>query len=304
MKHVVMFSGGIGSWGAAKMVAQKYGTENLYLLFTDVKGQAESPHIGEDEDTYRFLTDAVANVGGHYVYINEGRDIWEVFKDKRFLGNSRLANCSHLLKQKPARAWLNANSDPATDVVYIGIDWTETHRLPAIERNYKPFTVVAPLAISHYLSPDGNAYWEKHELIKWAQEEGLTPPRLYSLGFAHNNCGGGCVRAGQGQFKKLLDVMPERFATWESKEQEMRDFLDKDVAILSEVVNGIKKPLPLVELRRRSEQSPKLIDEMDMGGCGCFFEDHEDNSEQVISETTLGAGIARESSYWKPEDRQ
>jgi hypothetical protein len=273
MKHIVMFSGGIGSWGAAKMVAQKFGTENLYLLFTDVKGNAQSPHIGEDEDTYRFLDDAVANIGGTYIYINEGRNIWEVFKDKRFLGNSRLANCSHLLKQKPARAWLDANCDPETDVVYVGIDWTETHRLPAIERNYKPFKAVAPLAIPHYLSNDGDAYWEKDDLIKWAHKEGLTPPRLYSLGFAHNNCGGGCVRAGQGQFKKLLDVMPDRYATWEAKEQEMRDYLGKDVAILSEVVDGVKRPLPLTVLRHRAEEQPFLIDDLDLGACGCFVQD-------------------------------
>lgn len=284
MKHIVMFSGGIGSWGAAKMVAQKYGTENLYLLFTDVKGKAESPHIGEDEDTYRFLEDAVANIGGKYIYLNEGRDIWEVFKDNRFLGNSRLAKCSHSLKQKPARAWLDANCDPATDFVYLGIDWTETHRLPAIERNYKPFTAIAPLAIPHYLSEDGDAYWEKDALIKWAQEEGLKPPRLYSLGFSHNNCGGGCVRAGQAQFKKLLDVMPERFGVWEAKEEEMRVFLDRNVAILNEVKNGIKSPLPLRELRRRVEQQPQLIDDQDIGGCGCFFEDDERTSDEVSSD--------------------
>jgi hypothetical protein len=271
-RHVVMFSGGIGSWAAAKMVAQKHGTENLYLLFTDVKGQAQSPHIGEDEDTYRFLDDAVTNVGGTYIYINEGRDIWEVFKDKRFLGNSRLANCSHLLKQKPARAWLDANCDPETDIVYVGIDWTETHRLPAIERNYKPFSAVAPLAVPFFHN-EMKMYYDKHELIEWALSEGLKPPRLYSLGFAHNNCGGGCVRAGQGQFKRLLDIMPERFATWEAKEQEMRDFLDKDVAILSEVVNGVKRPLPLIELRKRSEMTPHLIDELDIGACGCFVQD-------------------------------
>ena len=132
MKHVVMFSGGIGSWAAAKLVAKKHGTENLYLVFTDVKGDAESPHIGEDEDTYRFLEDAVANIGGQYIYLNEGRDIWQVFKDVRFLGNSRLANCSHSLKQKPARNWINENVDPKDSIIYVGIDWTETHRLPAI----------------------------------------------------------------------------------------------------------------------------------------------------------------------------
>jgi hypothetical protein len=274
MKHVIMFSGGIGSWAAAKMVAAKHGTENLYLLFTDVKGNAESPHIGEDEDTYRFLNDAVKNIGGQYIYLNEGRDIWEVFKDKRFLGNSRLANCSHLLKQKPARSWINENIDPEESVIYVGIDWSEIHRLPAIVRNYLPYKVVAPLAEPNYHSAD-KAYYDKEELIAWAQKEGLQPPRLYNLGFAHNNCGGGCVRAGQGQFKKLLDIMPERFAMWETKEQEMREFLNADVAILSETKNGIKKPLPLLELRRRAEESPKLIDTLDIGGCGCFFQEDE-----------------------------
>jgi hypothetical protein len=267
MKHVVMFSGGIGSWAAAKLVAKKYGTEDLYLLFTDVKGDAESPHIGEDEDTYRFLDDAVANIGGTYIYLNEGRDIWQVFKDKRFLGNSRLANCSHTLKQKPARTWINENVDPEDSIIYVGIDWAETHRLPAIVKNYLPYKVEAPLTEPPYL--------DKQQLIDWATSEELTPPRLYSLGFSHNNCGGGCVRAGQGQFKKLLEIMPERFAMWEAKEQEMREYLDRDVAILSEVKNGVKKPLPLIELRRRVEDQPQLVDELDIGGCGCFFEEDE-----------------------------
>jgi hypothetical protein len=272
-KHVVMFSGGIGSWAAAKMVASTFGTDNLYLLFTDVKGNAESSHIGEDEDTYRFLNDAVANVGGKYIYINENKDIWEVFKEKKYLGNSRLAHCSFELKQKPARKWLNENCDPNNTIVYVGIDWTETHRLPAIVKNYKPYVAVAPLA-EPFFHKETKMYYDKHELIEWAKSEGLEPPRLYSLGFNHNNCGGGCVRAGQGQFKKLLEIMPERFAMWETKEQEVIQHIGKDVSILTETVKGIKKPLPLIELRKRIE-SQCAIDEYDIGGCGCFFEEDE-----------------------------
>ena len=271
MKRVVMFSGGIGSWAAAKRVANQYGTDNLFLLFTDVKGQATSPHIGEDEDTYRFLKEAVENIGGTYIYLNEGRDIWEVFKDKRFLGNSRLANCSHILKQAPARKWIDENCDPENTMIYVGIDWTEIHRLPAIVRNYKPFQIEAPLTEPPLA--------DKDMYIASAKAEGLNPPRLYSLGFSHNNCGGGCVRAGQGQFKKLLDVMPDRFAVWEEKEQEMREFLGRDVSILSEMKDGVKKPLPLIELRKRVESSPVMIDELDIGGCGCFFENDERGSQ-------------------------
>lgn len=272
MKHVVMFSGGIGSWAAAKRVAEQYGTDDLYLVFSDVKGNTENPHIGEDEDTYRFIEDAVANIGGTYVYLNAGQDIWETFKHKKFLGNSRLANCSHELKQKPARKWLEENCDPEDTVIYVGIDWTETHRIPAIERNYAPYVAKTPLTEKPYLS--------KNDLIDWAKREGLKTPRLYDMGFPHNNCGGGCVRAGQGQFKKLLLLMPERYAVWEQKEQEMREFLGRDVSILKRQVAGVTQPLTLVDLRKELQENsaPELFDEFDIGGCGCFVE-YEDKEQ-------------------------
>lgn len=262
-----MFSGGIGSWAAAKRVAAAHGTDNLYLLFSDVKGFNENPHIGEDEDTYRFIEDAAKNIGGKLVILREGRDIWELFKDQNFLGNSRVANCSKILKQRPAKLWLKANCDPEFTVIYVGIDWSEIHRLPAIVKNYLPYKAEAPLTEPPLA--------DKDMYIAAAKAEGLKTPRLYDLGFAHNNCGGGCVRAGQGQFKKLLEIMPERFEVWEQKEQELRDHIKKDVSILTEVVNGEKRNLTLTELRKRVEQSPTMIDELDIGGCNCFV-DYED----------------------------
>jgi len=267
VKRIVMFSGGIGSWYAAKCVAHKYGTEDLYLVFSDVKGNSTNPHIGEDEDTYRFIKEAADNVGGTLVYLNEGRDIWELFKEQNFLGNSRIANCSKYLKQKPARKWLKENCDPEDCVIYVGIDWTEMHRLPAIVKNYLPYKAEAPLTEPPYM--------DKDQMIEAARQEGLKTPRLYDLGFSHNNCGGGCVRAGQGQFKQLLQIMPERYEVWEKKEQELREHIGKDVSILTEMVKGVKKPLTLTELRKRACDSPSLIDELDIGGCGCFFETDE-----------------------------
>lgn len=265
MKRVVMFSGGIGSWAAAKRVATQHGTDDLVLLFTDVKGDSTDPHVGEDEDTYRFIDQAAANVGGELVRLSDGRDIWQVFRDRRFLGNSRIANCSTELKQKPARAWLDANCDPASTTVYVGIDWSETHRIPAIERGYAPFPALAPMTEPPYL--------DKAQMITWARREGIEPPRLYGLGFAHNNCGGGCVRAGQGSFVRLLEAMPERFAVWEAKERETAEFLGADVTILKEEVGGVRRNLPLAVLRERHGSQPQLIDVFDVGGCGCFFQE-------------------------------
>lgn len=270
-----MFSGGIGSWATAKRVADQHGTDGLVLLFADVKGGNPDPHVGEDEDTYRFIKDAAANIGGELVTVSDGRDIWEVFKDDKFLGNSRLANCSKYLKQVPCREWLDANCDPNKTTVYVGIDWTETHRLAAIERAYLPYAAQAPMTEPPYLG--------KAQMIAWARREGVEPPRAYAQGYAHNNCGGGCVRAGQGQFAHLLRINPQRFAVWESKEQELRDQLGKDVSILRDRVGGVSQPITLAEFRKRNESGQlDLIDLADIGGCGCFVAPA--HSEEVPNE--------------------
>jgi hypothetical protein len=262
MKHIVMFSGGIGSWACAKRVAEEHGAENTTLLFADVKGASTNPHIGEDEDTYRFLRDASANVGSELVMLNQGETIWDVFKRRRFLGNSRQANCSTELKQKPCRAWLEEHCPPEGTVVYVGIDWTESHRLPAIEKAYLPYVAKAPLTEPPYI--------DKEDMIKWAESENLDPPRLYAAGYPHNNCGGGCVRAGKGQFQMLLRQNPERYRVWEENEKDVQDYLGTKSTILRETRKGVRYNLTLTELRERTEAQPLLLIDDDIGGCGCF----------------------------------
>ena len=256
-----MFSGGAGSWMTAKRVADQYGTDDLTLLFADV-GSTRSPHVGEDEDTYRFIQEAAANVGAELVTVSDGRDIWQVFHDDRFLGNSRLANCSKFLKQKPCRDWLEENRDPADTTVYVGIDWSETHRLPAIEAGWAPYPVAAPMTEPPYL--------DKTAMLEALTAEGIEIPRLYRAGFAHNNCGGFCVRGGQAQMELLLREHPDRYAFHETEEQALRDHLDKDVSVLRDRTGGTSTPLTLTAFRERLEDQPDLFDPIDFGGCGCF----------------------------------
>jgi hypothetical protein len=257
-----MFSGGIGSYITAKRVVAKYGAKNTILLFSDVKGGNENPHIGEDQDTYRFIEEAAEKLGCELVVLNQGKDIWQVFREQRFLGNSRIAPCSHQLKQKPAKRWIHENTTPGDAIIYVGIDWTEKHRMAAVTKGYAPWLVDAPLMEEPHLT--------KQQMIELAESEGLQAPRLYSFGFSHNNCGGGCVRAGQAQFKHLLDVMPDRYAEWERQEIAMQDYLGTEVTILSKAKNGTKIPLSLTELRKTAESQPALIDMNDQGeSCNC-----------------------------------
>lgn len=257
MKHIIFYSGGLGSWMTANKVIQQYGKENIVLLFTDT--------MIEDEDLYRFLDETSQDFGIPVTRIADGRDVWEVFRDVKFIGNSRIAQCSHILKQKKSKQWIKENFKPDECILYLGIDWTEQHRKEAPTKNWFPYPVEFPLCEEPYIN--------KIDIIKDLENRGIEIPRLYKKGFSHNNCGGFCVRAGQGHFITLLREMPERYKYHEEKEQEMREFLDRDdVSILTRTKNGIKENLTLKQLREEYERGGEQIDMFDIGGCGCFVE--------------------------------
>jgi hypothetical protein len=94
------------------------------------------------------------------------------------------------------------------------------------------------------------------------------------MGFAHNNCGGFCIKAGQGHFATLLKTMPERYAYHEAKEEKFRSFIGRDVSMLRDSKDGVKRQLTLRTLRLRLEgEDAASVDKFDIGGCGCFLDD-------------------------------
>jgi hypothetical protein len=340
--EVHTFSSGKGSWASSRRVQDRriaagLDPKTLALVFSDV--------LGEDEDNYRFLVEAAADIYGvalpagwqklvptepvrrredvaalrefaidlmpGLIWLIEGRTIWEVFRDNRFLGNTRLANCSKFLKQMPAREWIEANCFPEDTVIYVGIDWMETHRLPDIQKAYLPYRAEAPLCEAPYIDSD--------DVLEMLAERNIDPPRLYKLGFQHANCGGGCVRAGQAQFATLLEIMPTRYAAWEAEEEGIRQHLDKPVSILRErrrahvltyhglTENDVKKdwyitdsgdlrereiviatgkpvpkvaPITLREFRERHQADANQTDLDDTSACDmCFTAPNTDNEE-------------------------
>ena len=264
MKHIVFYSGGIGSWATAKRVVEKHGKENTILLFTDTKM--------EDADLYRFIKETVEEIGAEYVQLEDGRTPWEVFNDVRFLGNSRIAPCSHYLKQKPANDWVKSNFKPDECVLYLGIDWTEEHRTKAPIKNYAPYEIRFPMCEEPFLTKD--------DMLAELNKLGIETPNLYKRGYSHNNCSGFCVRAGQGHFAHLLKDNPDLYKHHEAKEQEIREYLGKDVSILRRTKKGVRYNLTLKELREEIEgNQTDSIDFNDIGGCGCFVTDEGGDSE-------------------------
>lgn len=304
MKHVLMFSGGIGSYAAGRKLY--LAGLRPALLFADT--------LVEDQDTYRFLVEAAARLTGvprsvwgglaslweglppladmprrklhlrnlaeaarlalpDLHWVADGRTPWEVFTKERFLGNSRIAKCSHVLKQDVCRRWLRDNRSAADTTLHVGIHWSERERFdgqgakPGIRQLWAPWTCSAPLC-----EPPLGAY---QAMFADLAADGIARPLLYDLGATHNNCSGGCVKAGHASWANTLDKLPEVYAYNEAEEQKLRGYLDKDVAILRDRRGGQTRPLTLVEFRGRREGGSSC-DPTDVGGCGCFTSDPDE----------------------------
>ncbi|MFD6329160.1 hypothetical protein ACFWGI_06225 [Streptomyces niveus] len=240
-QHVIQFSGGVGSALTAITVAKQVGPQRMTLLIANTQV--------EDGDLWRFSDDVSRLIGVPLVIVEDGRDPWQLFNDVGFLGNNLFAPCTKHLKQIPCRNWMTEHAPPKTSIAYVGIEPTEKDRPRAksITRNWAPWRVEFPLLDG----PDR----PKQALLDELRAHGLEPPRLYEMGFPHNNCGGGCIRAGQSQWKLLLDTFPERFARAEREENAFRARRRKDVAILKRQRNNAVRPLTLSELRREHEST-------------------------------------------------
>jgi 3'-phosphoadenosine 5'-phosphosulfate sulfotransferase (PAPS reductase)/FAD synthetase len=136
-QYVVLLSGGITSWAAAKRVAETHGTANMTLLFADT-GM-------EDEDCYRFVHEGAENIGAPLVILKEGRTPWELFRDQKMIGTSKADICSRMLKRDPLDKWRNENCDPETTKMVVGILWDEPHRIARLQELCKPWQYIAPL---------------------------------------------------------------------------------------------------------------------------------------------------------------
>lgn len=249
-KRIIMFSGGIGSWACAKAVAAKHGTGDMVLLFADV--------LMEDEDLYRFLKEASADIGVPITTISDGRTPWEVFEKVRFIGNSRVDPCSRILKRELMNKWRSDNCHTSS-ITYFGIDWTESHRLDDARERHAPWICEAPLCEPPYKT--------KAEYIEDLIKCGIQPPRLYGMGFGHNNCGGFCCKAGHAHFRLLLEKMPERYAWHEAQEERLRELGIKGT-ILRSRKNKKTTPITLKQFRAMCGNNQDEKDDL-AAGCGC-----------------------------------
>lgn len=212
----------------ADYVKTKFPNDNIVLYFTDT--------LWENEDLYRFLNEGADKLKLPLLTHSAGINPVELMVEKKLVFNSRIGDCSKVLKMKVARQFLKKGIKPKIEkwrnkqflkseefvsdaTLYFGIGFDEMHREGPIRKNWKPFDVEMPL-IDNVIDND--------EILK---KHNIKQPLLYELGFSHNNCNGRCVKAGQAHFKNLKEQMPEVFQ--ELMEQEI---------VISDYVRYTKQP--------------------------------------------------------------
>ena len=255
MKHIISYSGGLASFFEAKLSIEKYGKENIELVFCDTKS--------EDEDLYRFLDDTEKYLDMKIIRLVDGRDIWECAYQDNFLYNSRIANCTVYLKMRLFKKYIK-QFNPLDITVHIGFNYLEKHRFDRTKPHYLPIKIESLIM---------NTTLSQGKMIEQLKEINIKLPKLYKLGFVHNNCGGFCFKAGIGHFQQLYEKMPDRYDYHMNKEQELIKQIGQKVSILKRVRNGNKTNLTLKDLKKEFIQNGtqlSFLESYDIGGCDCF----------------------------------
>jgi hypothetical protein len=253
MEHIISFSGGMGSFAEAVSCVEKFGKENVVTLFSDT--------LIEDKDLYRFMGECNEYLGCRHIIIKDGRTPFEVFKDVKFMGNTRIDPCSRILKRDLLSKFIKTNWKPSEAEIHLGIDYSEEHRLRRVQERMVPYVYRSTLVEEGKIVP-------KDFSIKY----GIAPPRLYSLGLGHNNCGGFCVKAGLGHYKKLLEGDRDQYLYFENQEKLVYENVPNAKPFLRKNIGNTKHYMTLFEYREMLEKDKEFLSEdekMEFGGCGC-----------------------------------
>lgn len=183
-------------------------------------------------------------------------DPWTCFDVQRFIGNTRVDTCSRVLKREPRKLFTDSLHNIE---ICFGLNWTEIHRYEKT-LTYEP-NAIAPLATDLV---DKDKLW-----IEFHACSGIKEAEAYGIGLSNDNCAGGCVKAGQAQWKKVWLYRRDVYL-W--NEQCMDEVMNKNPNLrpfLRMTINGELKYLTLKEYRENFLELDAKVDEEDFGGCGC-----------------------------------
>jgi hypothetical protein len=274
--------------GAADIVGRKLNWIVRAEDFPDYRVSEDVPieeYCG-NPDWRAFLADLrerTASAIPELIWLTEGRDIWEIARDRRFLVNSQRDPCSETVKRKLFGKWRDLSCRKDRDTFLVGIDEAEAHRFDDGEGNgIRPrmakagWNYEAPLIEVDRLIQGGGRVPDGAMTIAYSPLEafGPRPGRQYAFGYKHDNCGGACGKGGMAHWQNRFEKQPDRYAYDEMMEAKIGDYLGRKVSMLTDRRGGKKRPMTLREFAARLRASPSLRYEYEPGssGCGCMLD--------------------------------
>jgi len=235
MRIIVALSGGKASAWCADWALKNFDRNKVILYFNDTGW--------EHPDLYRFLKDLERFFKKDILHDSDGRTPEQVFYDKKFLANSQRPICSRILKAERLQKFYQHE-----DILIFGIGAEETKRAARITGRYQVVTAkTGKYPVLHF--PIIEMGTSKREIDLFFKKNKIKTPLLYDLKFTHNNCSGGCVRAGKKQWKRLYETLPGIYLDRERVEKEVSEHLGKDVHFFKdETLEAFRKKIEAGDL--------------------------------------------------------
>tara|TARA_Y100001963_G_scaffold857_1_gene1191 strand:- start:4086 stop:4844 length:759 start_codon:yes stop_codon:yes gene_type:complete len=249
-RSVVWFSCGAASAVAAKLAVKKYS--NCEIVYCDTGGEHES--------NKKFLKDIEKWIGKKITILKNDKykDHFDVFEKKKFFVKVGFAYCTVELKKK-----LRLDYQLADDIHIFGYTLEEKKRVERFNQN-NPEIYTDWILIDREIS--------KEDCLGILWQSGIELPKMYDLGYNHNNCIG-CVKGGIGYWNKIKKDFPNHFKKMGKIEREIGNSILKYRS-----GENVGKPLFLDKLEDnmgRYEEEPAISCSL---SCGMIVEEVSDES--------------------------
>jgi len=203
-KIIGWFSCGITSAVACKLAVDKYGKDNVILIYFVI----DSAH----EDNERFIQQCEEWIG---VKIEKRRspkyvDQFDVIKRTRYVNGAGGARCTKELK-KDVRVAVEQEVNYEHQVFGFEFEKKEINRAIRFAQQYPHTNPIFPLIESKLT---------KEVCAGILINAGIELPTMYKLGFHNNNCVG-CVKGGMGYWNLIKKNFPEKYEQMAKLEREV-----------------------------------------------------------------------------------
>lgn len=262
-KIVCWFSAGITSTLACKIAIDKYGKDNVDIIFFET-----GSHHPDNE---RFIKECEEKLFGKEIEIIQNpkyKNVLDVL-NTGYINSPGGAYCTKVLK-KDMRFKLEKKRKYKHQIFGFEYEKKEINRALRFKEQYPDTNPLFPLI---------EVKWDKVRCVQELQKYGIELPMMYRLGYTNNNCVG-CVKGGMGYWNKIRIDFPDVFDAVAKAERKA------GATCLLDTVNGKRVKLYLDELDpNRGRQEPPITSECGVV-CSTEFNDIDHPKlESILSGT-------------------